>query len=199
MISCSRSVSEWRLRQMRTATPHSSRSLRQAESSHPSGISPPDLLTPRKSARPTHTGQGVLRTTMVSARSRWMTGKPVLAARERENVLFPDPASPVTTMRRPIANAESVIRVSVPQVPSPRPAVRKRRLVLSRCRRLSGPEGSKGCDFERASYLQPVGASSISRPVSRAETSQSLAAILSIPGRRVGRRTAAPKLLNRGP
>ena len=45
-----------------------------------------------------------------------MTGKPVLAASERENVLFPDPASPVTMTRRPIPNAASLIEVSVPQV-----------------------------------------------------------------------------------
>jgi hypothetical protein len=31
-----------------------------------------------------------------------MTGKPVLAASEREKVLFPDPAKPVTTTRWPI-------------------------------------------------------------------------------------------------
>src|SRR6188508_1750533 len=45
-----------------------------------------------------------------------MTGKPVLAASEREKVLFPDPAIPVTRMRRPIPKAASLIDVSVPQV-----------------------------------------------------------------------------------
>src|SRR5438876_11817325 len=33
-----------------------------------------------------------------------MTSKPVLAASASENVLFPDPASPVTMTRRPTAN-----------------------------------------------------------------------------------------------
>src|SRR5512132_4007286 len=46
-----------------------------------------------------------------------MTGKPVFAASEREKVLFPDPAIPVTRTRRPIAQAASLIDVSVPQVP----------------------------------------------------------------------------------
>ena len=46
-----------------------------------------------------------------------MTGKPVLAASASENVLFPDPASPVTMMRRPSASGPSLIDVSVPQVP----------------------------------------------------------------------------------
>jgi hypothetical protein len=45
-----------------------------------------------------------------------MTGKPVFAASEREKVLFPDPAIPVTRMRRPIPEAASLIDVSVPQV-----------------------------------------------------------------------------------
>src|SRR5713226_6371602 len=43
-----------------------------------------------------------------------MTGKPVLAASANENVLFPDPASPVTMTRRPSANGASLIAVSVP-------------------------------------------------------------------------------------
>ena len=47
-----------------------------------------------------------------------MTGKPVLAASASDNVLFPDPASPVTTTRRPSAKAASLIAVSVPHVPS---------------------------------------------------------------------------------
>jgi hypothetical protein len=46
-----------------------------------------------------------------------MTGKPVLAASASENVLFPDPASPVTTTRRPSADGTSLIAVSVPHVP----------------------------------------------------------------------------------
>jgi hypothetical protein len=40
-----------------------------------------------------------------------MTGKPVFAASEREKVLFPDPAIPVTRMRRPIPEAASLIDV----------------------------------------------------------------------------------------
>src|SRR4029077_15213053 len=36
-----------------------------------------------------------------------MTGRPVSAASARANVLFPDPASPVTTTRRPIAIRDS--------------------------------------------------------------------------------------------
>ena len=46
-----------------------------------------------------------------------MTGKPVFAASEREKVLFPDPAIPVTRTRRPIPKAASLIGVSVPHVP----------------------------------------------------------------------------------
>src|ERR1019366_9933966 len=46
-----------------------------------------------------------------------MPGKPVLAASASENVLFPDPASPVTMTRRPSANGASLIATSVPQVP----------------------------------------------------------------------------------
>ena len=46
-----------------------------------------------------------------------MTGKPVLAASASENVLFPDPASPVTMTRRPSATGASLIAVSVPHVP----------------------------------------------------------------------------------
>jgi hypothetical protein len=34
-----------------------------------------------------------------------MTGKPVLAPRSSEKVLFPDPANPVTITRRPTAKA----------------------------------------------------------------------------------------------
>src|ERR1022692_778884 len=45
-----------------------------------------------------------------------MTGKPVLAASASENVLFPDPASPVTMTRRPSADGASLIAVSVPHV-----------------------------------------------------------------------------------
>ena len=41
-----------------------------------------------------------------------MTGKPVFAPSEREKVLFPDPASPVTMTRRPI-KAASLIEQSV--------------------------------------------------------------------------------------
>ena len=40
-----------------------------------------------------------------------MTGKPVFAASEREKVLFPDPAIPVTRTRRPISKAASLIDV----------------------------------------------------------------------------------------
>src|SRR6266566_1551813 len=47
-----------------------------------------------------------------------MTSKPVLAASASENVLFPDPASPVTMTRRPTANGASLIAVSVPHVPN---------------------------------------------------------------------------------
>ena len=46
-----------------------------------------------------------------------MTGKPVLAASASENVLFPDPASPVTMTRRPTTGAAALINASVPQVP----------------------------------------------------------------------------------
>jgi len=46
-----------------------------------------------------------------------MTGKPVLAASASENVLFPDPASPVTMTRRHSADGASLIAASVPHVP----------------------------------------------------------------------------------
>ena len=46
-----------------------------------------------------------------------MTAKPVFSASEREKVLFPDPAIPVTTTRRPIAEGASPIDFSVPHVP----------------------------------------------------------------------------------
>ena len=45
-----------------------------------------------------------------------MTGKPVLVASACENVLFPDPALPVTMTRRPTADGASLIAVSVPHV-----------------------------------------------------------------------------------
>ena len=45
-----------------------------------------------------------------------MTGKPVFAASEREKVLFPDPAIPVTTTRLPIREPASLIDVTVPHV-----------------------------------------------------------------------------------
>src|SRR6187549_2412111 len=38
-----------------------------------------------------------------------MTGKPVFTASEREKVLFPDPAIPVTRTRRPILTVASLI------------------------------------------------------------------------------------------
>src|SRR2546423_874622 len=38
-----------------------------------------------------------------------MSGKPVFAASEREKVLFPDPARPVTRTRRPIGMGASLI------------------------------------------------------------------------------------------
>ena len=44
-----------------------------------------------------------------------MTGRLVFAASARENVLFPDPAIPVTITRRPIAEGPCFIDVSVPQ------------------------------------------------------------------------------------
>jgi hypothetical protein len=44
-----------------------------------------------------------------------MTGKPVFAASEREKVLFPDPAIPVTRTRRPIPKAASLIDVVSPK------------------------------------------------------------------------------------
>ena len=43
-----------------------------------------------------------------------MTGKPVLAASASENVLFPDPASPVTMTRRPSDNGAFLIPVQCP-------------------------------------------------------------------------------------
>ena len=43
-----------------------------------------------------------------------MTGKPVFAASEREKVLFPDPAMPVTSTRRPIRKVECPIDAKCP-------------------------------------------------------------------------------------
>lgn len=43
-----------------------------------------------------------------------MIGKPVLSERARENVLFPDPASPVTRTRRPTATEALLTGVSLP-------------------------------------------------------------------------------------
>lgn len=43
-----------------------------------------------------------------------MTDKPVLAASASENVLLPDPASPVTMTRRPSTYGASLIAVIVP-------------------------------------------------------------------------------------
>ncbi len=42
-----------------------------------------------------------------------MTGNPVFAASEREKVLFPDPAIPVTRARRPIPKASLIDIVSL--------------------------------------------------------------------------------------
>jgi hypothetical protein len=46
-----------------------------------------------------------------------MTGKPVLAASARANVLFPEPANPVTTTRSPSVDDASLIDASVPHLP----------------------------------------------------------------------------------
>ena len=43
-------------------------------------------------------------------------GKPVFTASEREKALFPGPAIPVTTTRRPIVEGASPIDFSVPHV-----------------------------------------------------------------------------------
>jgi hypothetical protein len=40
-----------------------------------------------------------------------MTGKPVFAASEREKVLFPDPAIPVTITRRPTPRAGPIVEI----------------------------------------------------------------------------------------
>src|SRR5688572_12055840 len=47
-------------------------------------------------------------------------GRPVLAASARENVLFPDPASPVTTTRRPSTGEPAPTAGSIAQVPGDR-------------------------------------------------------------------------------
>ena len=46
----------------------------------------------------------------------WMTGRPVFAESARENVLFPAPAMPVTTTRRPTELAGGI---SFMQIESP--------------------------------------------------------------------------------
>ena len=154
-IARPRSTSDPRWRTMIPTNPHSSRNRRQAESSHPSGISPTGFDSPRLNARAAHVHQGVSSITTVSARSsrsssvsrslpsaiqalpastrrcaarhsssdgltqpgfhwyrsRWITGKPVFADSARENVLFPDPAIPMTSTRWPMAPAGPSIRV----------------------------------------------------------------------------------------
>ena len=48
-----------------------------------------------------------------------MSGKPVLAASANESVLFPAPASPVTTTRHPMADGAARMAVSIAHVPAP--------------------------------------------------------------------------------
>ena len=47
-----------------------------------------------------------------------MSGKPVLVASANESVLFPAPASPVTTTRRPMADGAPRMAVSIAHVPA---------------------------------------------------------------------------------
>ena len=54
-----------------------------------------------------------------------MTGKPAFTASEREKVLFPEPAIPVTTTRRPMAEGASPIDFSVPHMSVRRHAGRR--------------------------------------------------------------------------
>ena len=74
-----------------------------------------------------------------------MTGKPVLAASASENVLFPDPASPVTMTRRPSDNGDFLIPFSVPQVrmgaPEPNWGTPGANLRISRIDRREGGRG----------------------------------------------------------
>src|SRR3954447_20257074 len=49
-------------------------------------------------------------------RSRWMTGKLVLAARAPASVLVPDPARPVITTRRPSANRGPLVAALSPHL-----------------------------------------------------------------------------------
>ena len=67
-------------------------------------------------------------------RSRWITGKPVFADNAREKVLFPDPAIPITSTRRPTAPAG-------PSIKSVSQGGRSRRPFGARCRqgRLTSP------------------------------------------------------------
>lgn len=56
-----------------------------------------------------------------------MIGKPVLAARATASVLFPDPARPVMTTRRPMAARDSLMTASVTVGPPPGvPGIRRR-------------------------------------------------------------------------
>ena len=48
-----------------------------------------------------------------------MSVKPVLAASANESVLFPAPASPVTTTRRPMADRAVRTAVSIAHMPAP--------------------------------------------------------------------------------
>lgn len=89
-----------------------------------------------------------------------MTGKPVFAASEREKVLFPDPAIPVTRTRRPIPKAASLMTVTVPQVLYQAHQLaasnRLRRSVVgtNRARNLRMPEGSRmSPERERLGFL----------------------------------------------
>lgn len=47
-----------------------------------------------------------------------MSGRPVLAASANEGVLFPAPASPVTTTRRPMADGAPRMAVRIAHVPA---------------------------------------------------------------------------------
>ena len=62
-----------------------------------------------------------------------------LSASASDNVLFPDPASPVTMTRRPSANGASLIAVSVPHVPLVDPWHIRRRVTY-----ISGRATSRG-------------------------------------------------------
>ena len=98
-----------------SSTTVSARSSRSSSVSRslPSAIQALPASTRRCAARHS-SSDGLTQPGFHSYRSRWITGKPVFADSARENVLFPDPAIPMTSTRWPMAPAGPSIRLRLP-------------------------------------------------------------------------------------